>query len=223
MAGGLLAPQTGVIYAFPAHTDEVLCVDSNLCESKEHNDESWRVSTIPIKRHAGDTDPHDLPYKWLGGSYGADGCIFGMPSDATTILRIDPLKNEAITFGKVDASRNKFQGGVLSVVDKCVYAVPADAGCVLKSESKFISLAAALVLINIATHQSIVQAILAHHLPFHDIDENGELTPPIYLRGDKSFHYEEDEEGYTLIQDPTSFSKRGRKRGLCQAQRWAAK
>jgi hypothetical protein len=133
--GGLLAPQTGVIYAFPAHTDEVLCVDSNLCESKEHNDESWRVSTIPIKRHAGDTDPHDLPYKWLGGSYGADGCIFGMPSDATTILRIDPLKNEAITFGKVDASRNKFQGGVLSAVDKCVYAVPADAGCVLKIDT----------------------------------------------------------------------------------------
>jgi hypothetical protein len=95
----------------------------------------WRVATIPIHRHEGDTDPPDLPYKWLGGSYGADGCIYGMPSDATTILRIDPFKNVATTFGKVGESRNKFQGGVLSTVDNCVYAVPADADCVLRIDT----------------------------------------------------------------------------------------
>jgi methyltransferase-like protein 6 len=132
--GGLLAPQTGVIYAFPAHSNEVLCVDTNVRGDINH-DESWRVSTIPIKRHEGDTDPHDLRYKWLGGSYGADDCIYGMPSDATTILRIDPFKNEATTFGNVSSSQNKFQGGVLSAVDKCVYAVPADASCVLKIDT----------------------------------------------------------------------------------------
>lgn len=71
----------------------------------------------------------------------------------------------------------------------------------------------ALVLLNIATHPSTtVHAILARPLPFYDIDENGELTPPIYLRGDESFHYEEDENGYTLIQDPATVSSRGRKR-----------
>ena len=135
--GGLLSPETGVIYAFPAHSNEVLCVDSNINTLQDSNcdDGSWRVSTIPIKRHEEDTDPPDLKYKWLGGSYGADMCIYGMPSDATTILRIDPLQNEATTFGKVSASRNKFQGGVLSIVDKCVYAVPADAGCVLKIDT----------------------------------------------------------------------------------------
>lgn len=132
--GGLLAPQNGVIYAFPAHSNEVLCVDTN-ARDETTGDESWRVSTIPIKRHERDTDPPDLSYKWLGGSYGADSCIYGMPSDATSILRIDPFKNEATTFGKVSSSRNKFQGGVLSSVDKCVYAVAADADCILKIDT----------------------------------------------------------------------------------------
>jgi hypothetical protein len=132
--GGLLAPQTGVIYAFPAHSNEVLCVDTNMRDVTT-GDESWRVSTIPIKRHEGDTDPHDLPYKWLGGSYGADSCIYGMPSDSTSILRICPFKNEATTFGKVSSSRNKFQGGVLSSVDKCVYAVAADCDCILRIDT----------------------------------------------------------------------------------------
>jgi hypothetical protein len=75
--GGLLAHSTGIIYAFPAHSNEVLCVDTNV--NVDMNDEAWRVSTIPIKRHEKDQDPHDLQYKWLGGSYGADGCIYGMP------------------------------------------------------------------------------------------------------------------------------------------------
>mmetsp|Transcript_25075 Transcript_25075/g.37500 ORF Transcript_25075/g.37500 Transcript_25075/m.37500 type:complete len:560 (-) Transcript_25075:210-1889(-) len=141
--GGLLARSTGVIYAFPAHSNEVLCVDTNIrskdgdktSDTDDHDDESWRVSTIPIHRHENDTDPDDLQYKWLGGSVGADGCIYGMPSDATTILRIDPIKNQATTFGSVSKTINKWQGGVLSNVDNCVYAVPADMDCVLKIDT----------------------------------------------------------------------------------------
>eukprot|EP00571_Detonula_confervacea_P013273 CAMPEP_0172300386 /NCGR_PEP_ID=MMETSP1058-20130122/2487_1 /TAXON_ID=83371 /ORGANISM="Detonula confervacea, Strain CCMP 353" /LENGTH=465 /DNA_ID=CAMNT_0013010147 /DNA_START=472 /DNA_END=1869 /DNA_ORIENTATION=+ len=139
--GGLLAKSTGVIYAFPAHSNEVLCIDTNIRSKKnfedgeDDNDESWRVSTIPIQRHENDTDSPDLQYKWLGGSYGADGCIYGMPSDATTILRIDPIKNEATTFGTVSSSINKWQGGVLSQIDKCFYAVPADMDCVLRVDT----------------------------------------------------------------------------------------
>ncbi len=79
--GGLLAKSTGVIYAFPAHSDEVLCIDTNvdhrrrcsLDEKKNDDndddigegvDEDWRVSTIPIHRHESDTDSSDLRYKW---------------------------------------------------------------------------------------------------------------------------------------------------------------
>ena len=72
----------------------------------------------------------------VGGSYGADGCIYGMPSDATTILRIDPIKDEATTFGTVPRSINKWQGGVLSDVDDCFYAVPADMDCVLRVNTR---------------------------------------------------------------------------------------
>lgn len=134
--GGLLAPSTGVIYAFPAHSNEVLCVDTNNYAGEGSNDDGlWRVSTIPIHRHENDDDPHDLQYKWLGGSYGADGCIYGMPSDATSILRIDPSTNHASTFGKVSSVKNKWQGGVLSPVDQCVYAVPADMNNILKIDT----------------------------------------------------------------------------------------
>ncbi len=66
--GGLLARSTGVIYAFPSHANEVLCIDTNptppACSRGDVGDESWRVSTIPILRHDGDTDAPDLRYKW---------------------------------------------------------------------------------------------------------------------------------------------------------------
>ena len=78
--GGLLAKSTGVIYAFPAHSNEVLCIDTNVGRSQrqqlddhhiessdkkeEDQDASWRVTTIPIQRHENDTDSPDLKYKW---------------------------------------------------------------------------------------------------------------------------------------------------------------
>eukprot|EP00559_Dactyliosolen_fragilissimus_P003459 CAMPEP_0184859660 /NCGR_PEP_ID=MMETSP0580-20130426/4646_1 /TAXON_ID=1118495 /ORGANISM="Dactyliosolen fragilissimus" /LENGTH=562 /DNA_ID=CAMNT_0027356431 /DNA_START=32 /DNA_END=1720 /DNA_ORIENTATION=- len=135
--GGLMAPSTGVIYAFPAHMNTVLCVDTNSSPPLSAapmtiKDDEWRVSTIPIKRGPDDTDSDDLQYKWLGGSHGANGHIYGMPSDATSILDIDPVKNLARTFGKVCAQKNKWQGGVLSPIDNSIYAVPADSDVVLR-------------------------------------------------------------------------------------------
>jgi hypothetical protein len=62
------------------------------------------------------------------------------------------------------------------------------------------------------THPCRVRAMKARPLPFQDIDQDGQLTPPIYLRGDESFHWEEDQDGYTLTQDPIFVAKRGRKK-----------
>lgn len=131
--GGLLCGATGIIYAFPAHENVVLCIDTKPYDD-DGLDQSWRVSTIPIHRHKDDTDPPDMPYKWLGGSYGADGNIYGMPSDASTILKIDTGKHEASTFGKVSSCKNKFQGGVLAV-DKCIYALCADFNSILRIDT----------------------------------------------------------------------------------------
>ena len=64
--GGLLAKSTGVIYAFPAHSNEVLCIDTNVRDDgggDDDKDESWRVSTIPIHRHENDMDSPVPPQK----------------------------------------------------------------------------------------------------------------------------------------------------------------
>lgn len=65
--GGILA--RGSIYAFPAHADSVLMIDT-----LEGLREEERLSTLPIERaeydHASITR-----YKWLGGSMGADGNV----------------------------------------------------------------------------------------------------------------------------------------------------
>lgn len=57
-----------------------------------------------------------------------------------------------------------------------------------------------------------MQSIKARPLPFNDLDQNGHLTPPIYIRGDESFHWEEDENGYTIIEDPNYIPKKGRRK-----------
>ena len=70
-----MAKSTGVIYAFPAHSNEVLCIDTNVRDDgddeggddeggDDDEDEPWRVSTIPIHRHENDMDSPDLQYKW---------------------------------------------------------------------------------------------------------------------------------------------------------------
>ena len=62
-----MAKSAGVIYAFPAHSNEVLCIDTNVRDDgggDDDKDESWRVSTIPIHRHENDMDSPDLQYKW---------------------------------------------------------------------------------------------------------------------------------------------------------------
>ena len=99
---------------------------------------SWHVSTIPIRwqdsyanKSACKPQKYWGQYKRLGGSYGVDGCIYGMQSDATLILRIDPIKNKATTFRTVQDCVNKWKEGVLSIVDNCLYAVPANMDCAL--------------------------------------------------------------------------------------------
>jgi hypothetical protein len=74
--GGLLAKNTGVLYSFPAHSKEILCVDTNVrgvTSEDGKDDESWRVTTIPIRRHENDTDSPDLKYKWRKLSKGVLG------------------------------------------------------------------------------------------------------------------------------------------------------
>jgi len=122
--GGVKSYRNGCIYCFPAHHSEVLKIDtSQSCGAGE------RLSLVPIRRPPYDSDKVTR-YKWLGGSVGADGNVYGMPSDASSILRIDTENDIATTFGIVSGEKNKWQGGVLSR-DGIIYAIPSNAKQIL--------------------------------------------------------------------------------------------
>jgi hypothetical protein len=83
--GGIKHPKNGKIYCFPAHNSHVLTIDTAFSKSNPGSSEKqW--SLLDIQRASYDKD-QVTRYKWLGGSLGADGNIYGMPSDASSILR----------------------------------------------------------------------------------------------------------------------------------------
>ena len=69
--GGVKSDRNGCIYCFPAHHSHVLKIDTNPME-----DDKSRLSLIPINRPPYDEDKVTR-YKWLGGSIGADGNVYG--------------------------------------------------------------------------------------------------------------------------------------------------
>lgn len=130
------------IYAFPAHSNHVLKINTTMaCDG-----EDWsRLSLLPIERAPYDDDTVSR-YKWLGGSMGADGNIYGMPSDASSVLKIDVDADRVTTFGRIKSPRvnedgspyvekNKWQGGVLAR-DGFVYAIPSDSQSVLRIDTR---------------------------------------------------------------------------------------
>lgn len=87
--GGIKSDRNGCIYCFPAHHSHVLKIDTNIKishDASKNGKNDCRLSLVPIHRASYDKD-EVTRYKWLGGSLGADGNIYGMPSDASSILR----------------------------------------------------------------------------------------------------------------------------------------
>ena len=123
--GGILSPINGAIYAFPSHAETILKI----------NTQNQTFTQLPIDAP---TQILKQKYKWLGGTIGMDNCIYGMPSDCTSILRIDPNTDICTIFGSTALSKmkgkNKWQGGVLAN-DGCIYAIPSDANCVLQIDT----------------------------------------------------------------------------------------
>ena len=67
---------------------------------------------------------------WFGGQLAPNGCIYGIPGTANTVLKIDPATDTVTTFGSVSAvtgitlARNSYFDGVL--VGSNIYCVPHD-------------------------------------------------------------------------------------------------
>ena len=53
-------------------------------------------------------------YKWSGGVLAADGNIYGIPSNATQVLRFDPRTQQATLVGDQLPGDYKWNGGVLA-------------------------------------------------------------------------------------------------------------
>lgn len=115
----------GKIYAHPSHApDTVLVIDTN-------DKDNTVCSELPIQRAAYDTDARQN-YKWLGGALGADGNIYCPACDTSAILKINPQTDKCTTFGFTGTSKNKWQGGVLSPTDGCIYCIPASGRHILR-------------------------------------------------------------------------------------------
>jgi len=60
-----------------------------------------------------------------------NGIIYGIPCNANSVLRIDPLRLEVSTIGDLPSGKDKYQGGVLAS-DGTIYCVPENAERVLR-------------------------------------------------------------------------------------------
>jgi hypothetical protein len=73
-------------------------------------------------------------YKWYGGLLGRDGAIYGIPQNASGVLRIDPLASdpsEIVTIhGNFSEGGHKWHGGAMSG-NGVIVSIPANADSVL--------------------------------------------------------------------------------------------
>ena len=69
--------------------------------------------------------------KWLGGVLGADGCVYGVPGHAKTVLQIDPQTDAVRTLGTPMDGKYKWLRGNLHP-DGSIYCIPCHASTILR-------------------------------------------------------------------------------------------
>ncbi|KAK3247240.1 hypothetical protein CYMTET_43254 [Cymbomonas tetramitiformis] len=71
-------------------------------------------------------------FKWLRGARASDGSIYGIPTNANKVLRLDPASGDVGTIGEDSyVGQWKWHGGVLAN-DGNIYGIPCNAEVVLK-------------------------------------------------------------------------------------------
>ena len=91
-----------------------------------------RAESLSVGR-VGDELPGDG--KWSGGVLAADGNIYGIPLNATQVLRFDPRTQQATRVGAELPGGYKWFGGVLAA-DGNIYGIPFDATQVLRFDPR---------------------------------------------------------------------------------------
>lgn len=123
------ASVNGKIYAHPSHADTMLVIDTNVDVVSDDGEPGIKELTIHRASYDEDTRKN---YKWLGGSVGVDGNIYCPACDISSILKIDVTTDHCSTYGYAGKMKNKWQGGVLSKRDGCVYCIPASGTQILR-------------------------------------------------------------------------------------------
>ena len=72
-----------------------------------------------------------ISFPWRGTVAAADGCIYGIPYNATSVLKFDPRTQELSTFGHLDDGEEKYNGGILDRTGNMIFCVPSAASRVL--------------------------------------------------------------------------------------------
>ena len=127
--GGMCSPDGKFIYGVPGHAKRVLCINTETSEMKMIG------------------PSYQGQFKWLRGlevpasamgdkadNYPA-GCCLALPSNASSVLKINCATNEVTTFGKIEEKGWLYHGGNLAS-DGFVYAIPANATRVLKIDPR---------------------------------------------------------------------------------------
>lgn len=99
----------GCIYAFPSHADTVLRITPPAICPEHDSEHGVTLQELHLSPSC-DATTMKGTYKWGGGATDRDGNIFGIPSDAQSVLRLNPKTGEVITFGHLSDEHNKWQG-----------------------------------------------------------------------------------------------------------------
>ena len=144
--------EDGTIVCVPANADAVLCVvpSSRAAYPPPDSSSSSDAASFPepeLYVLEGD-DPSDVStgrhrsdgkYKYLGAMAGTDGRVYCFPSGSERVLQIDTVSRAVRSVGPNlrDAGmemlhQNKWQNGLTSEGEGCVYAIPLGAATVLR-------------------------------------------------------------------------------------------
>ena len=69
--------------------------------------------------------------KWYGGLLGGNGCIYGTPTCAEAVLKIDPVAGRVEQLGSLPKGGYKWHGCVVGS-DGAIIGIPCNADCVLR-------------------------------------------------------------------------------------------
>ena len=94
-----------------------------------------------VRQFAGGVTSEARCKGWCGVVAASDGCIYGMPSGATSVLRFDPRTCKLSSFGHLEDTRRgeKYCSGLLSPSGRYIFGIPGRASRVLCIDTKLLT------------------------------------------------------------------------------------